>query len=162
MKERKIRVWDKKQKRMTYDSDFYHIDSHGRVIYIDYDNNNIIYHDKQTEHIKPLFFIGQTDKNGKDIYEGDIVVHCARDFLDSGSCGQSSFLLAGIVEYDEKWAGFVLRTPKHNDHASLYCMTQWPDKYRPFDYNEVLGNIYEDPKMAEKLKELGAVVFLKK
>ena len=79
---------------------------------------------KATEDWKVIQFTGLHDKNGKEIYEGDIVRH--NDY------GQIS-----IVEWSEGDWGWWMKHIKH-----------WNPKTQ-FDSStdEVIGNIYENPEL---------------
>ncbi len=67
-------------------------------------------------------FIGLTDKNGKEIYEGD-VLHVWEHSVDD----------RGIVRYDKSYTAFVVG--KYN------CTVG------EFEHIEVVGNIYENPEL---------------
>jgi len=71
-------------------------------------------------------FTGLTDKNGKEIYEGDIL-------LTSGK------LKSAIVFYE---AGFYLECHRYN--GDLWYM---PLNYGMLQNKEIIGNIYENPEL---------------
>lgn len=73
-------------------------------------------------------FTGLTDKNGKEIYEGD-VVRC--------------FDTAGGVVYDHE-----VQIPRF--FQEIWCETQWDDAAKQHTNQtkvEIIGNIYENPDL---------------
>jgi len=93
-------------------------------------------------------FTGLIDKNGKEVYEGDIIkwketrfwnkeqeekgVAMPRFFKSVVVYGDAEFLVSSTQEFD---------TP-------LCCFFRGEDIHNPFDYKaEVIGNIHENPEL---------------
>ena len=72
-------------------------------------------------------YTGLHDKNGKEIYEGDIV-----DILPDYA------LPDGIVAWDKDFAGFVVKHPKYDDFVELSAI------------RVVVTNIYENPELIKE------------
>lgn len=122
----RVRAWDKDFKTM-YEAD--------DIVYIDFEEKQIC--------VKTLFFerasrydfndivlmqsTGLADKNGKEIFEGDI--------LDS----EDGFL-AGIVELRQDLGMFVSTLIKYNNFERLCSIA---------NSREIIGNIHTNPELAE-------------
>jgi len=68
-------------------------------------------------------FTGSTDKNGKEIYEGDVVI--------------DKQVTKGVVKYIQSDAAFKIES----DDGRLFFLTS------DIDGLEVIGNIYENPEL---------------
>ena len=125
-REFKFRFYDKVLKKMIY-----------RPILLPYDDNNL--------EIEVMQFTGLVDKNGKEIYEGDILTS---EFIE---CNFAIEWNNEVGCYD--WYINLYTTEKKA--ASLYkSIEEAPIKTKkPFvEIIEVIGNIFENPNLLGKLK----------
>lgn len=74
-------------------------------------------------------YTGLTDKNGKKIFEGDIVKFSHLVFDESR---------IGVISYEMNVTGFVL------GHKGGYSWIVYPN-----EFYEVIGNIYDNPELLE-------------
>jgi len=122
----KFRAWDKQNKTFHTWGALKHLPLWE---YIDNQNYELIQ------------FTGLKDKNGKEIYEGDILIHYKRDRVTA---------VAPVYKvcWSEKFARFILKFRNvWNDGK--------PILYEGFGNKiiEVIGNIYENPKLLNSEKE---------
>ena len=115
MREIKFRAWDKNLNEMRFDikipSDY--TERHGNL-----DLLNMF--QSLSQRYVFMQYTGLKDKNGKQIYEGDIL-KCELYF--------------GAVEWIEDWAMFAI----NNDR--LESLILWAS------VSEIIGNIYENPEL---------------
>jgi uncharacterized phage protein (TIGR01671 family) len=130
MREIKFRAWDKREKQ--WDNQFsIHADGYAYITYI----TGGFY--EEALELTParyelMQYTGLKDKNGKGVYEGDII--CYKEF-------------PAVISYDievVKWEKWITGFSPFNVYDSD-C-----GHYFPFDDFEVIGNIYENPELLGK------------
>ena len=128
MREIKFRAWDKKNKKWIFIRYLNPREEETEYLEIE-DMEGEIYGEEEVELMQ---FTGLKDKNGKEIFEGDIIKN-------------NSFEYIGVVEFSLNSVGFVLH--KIKDKSILNGV---------YLYNanvEVIGNIYENPKLCGGVKQ---------
>lgn len=143
MRELKFRVWIKDEERYYDESDeeSYMIVPNGNVTYTSesYEEDGVWFNDttSATNDVVVEQYTGLKDKNGKEIYEGDIV--------RTKSCDQPNFS-AGAIEMVQQMYLIMnsahYRDPEisHCEPLGHYCDTEL----------EVIGNIHKNPELVEE------------
>ena len=134
----KFRAWHKSMQRMS------------EVLAISFERQKVkIRHLRGTTHMTVPFndvelmqSTGLLDKNGKEIFESDLV-KTTRFFGRADESG-------GFYEYEKEFIGIVKQLEGawviDTEKGAVYL---WSD----IDENEVLGNIWENPKLLEEIKD---------
>lgn len=135
----RFRAWSKQEKRLILSED---------ILAVDYENEKIVTHKIYFEDglpderdiytygfddIKLMQSTGLTDKNGKEIFEGDIL-----------SIETDEENVKVEVSWDSKHALFIFESKKYNEKAPLAELFE--DNSYLF---KIIGNIYEDPELLE-------------
>jgi uncharacterized phage protein (TIGR01671 family) len=84
---------------------------------------------------------GMTDKNGQEIYDGDILATENKD-TEFDTWTRESFGLTAIYwgETTASWAGTKWFPSMHSEDGDVYCLK----------FVAVVGNIHKNPEMAKK------------
>jgi len=136
MREIKFRAWDKTENRMARNVEELKFNSRG--IYAVVLNHLGFEMRRRAKDIELIQYTGLKDKNGKEIYEGDVV---AFEDSDGGYEYPDVVVNTGIVEYGELRFYFTNRVAAEMDDFYI--------KDGRCDDVEVIGNIYENPEMLE-------------
>ena len=120
MRDIKFRIYDKKKKRFTnykiYDDMLYGMDK----------NTGVWIRIKDNSRFELMQYTELHDKNGKEIYEGDIVKITGSKEIDIGKV---------IYEYNE----FTV---------DVMNMDRFYGRVHPLEkFTEVIGNIYDNPEL---------------
>lgn len=124
----RYRAWDKEFKEMVQ------VDAlvfEEQIIKATYKNGNVVKEDLKNYVL--MQSTGLTDKNGKEIFEGDIL---------SVETDKENVKLE--VSWDSKHALFVFESKKYNEKEALGELFE--DNPYPF---KIIGNVWEDPELAE-------------
>lgn len=156
----KFRAWDKETVQMRYpskDMQLLEIDYHVLTL----DVANVAGCSTEESDYIVMQYTGLKDKNGKEIFEGDIVLyeryilapndyHSGEPLYPEGIYVRRGHVtittsmgvtLNGIQEFNPDDLGEEKETRKYNQNPNCWG-----------DYAEVIGNIYENPELLEAEK----------
>ena len=146
----KFRAWDKVFKEMVQVNALVFDE---QVIKATYKNGNIA-----KEDVKEYVLMQSTglfDKNGKEIFEGDILKfndewedYCQEGYVDGSSEGINYVLIGSEMTY------FIFEKTKYPDSSLFYYVNEEHLTFQEvmedneFEF-EIVGNIYENPELLE-------------
>jgi|SRR3990167_5855617 len=120
MKEIKFRAWDKRAKMMKFGFFVGSIDGKARAV----ERIEPVQLSLPDDDLKLMQFTGLKDKNGKEIYEGDILSSKPLTKKETERIGTSNNI---VVEWNKEYACFNIGYPEYE--------------------HEIIGNIYENPEL---------------
>lgn len=129
MREIKFRAWDEKYKEMVY------VDL--RFLVENFNRDNVSFGDGNLESYKWMQFTGLKDKNGKEIYEGDIL-----DII-----AEHSHYHKRVVEFSHRKMGFVLRKKHNGESYNDGEISSYSQSHGKIMDHEIIGNIWENPDL---------------
>ena len=141
MREIRFRAWDKKQKVM-YQSDlrdflFYSFGGFSVGEFQGYDEG----HDVETDEKDSVLmqYTGLKDKNGMEIYEGDLLKYVGHDCIECGQNIKYPNHELYKVFWNQKEVAFICENEDNYMHASTWNTSM-----------EVIGNIHQNKELLEK------------
>lgn len=123
----KFRAWDNWRKRMSVVDRIY-MDTKGVRLYDDFGE-----YWRDFRDVELTQSTGLKDKNGKEIFEGDILAFETDDEVINVN-----------VFWDEEHALFMFESKKYNEQESLAELVE--NNTYPF---EIIGNVHENPELLE-------------
>ena len=151
----KFRVWNKEDKKMCEAEGVYGYtdeNTNGGEVFVKGYKTSFYF----PEEVEVMQCTGLKDKNGKLIYEGDIV----NVKID----GLNKSYIPKVVVWDRKeWqlkqynknfkqncSACEVKTKQKCQYCSQYFQTTGHTNFKDFYNNEVIGNIYENPELLQE------------
>jgi uncharacterized phage protein (TIGR01671 family) len=131
IREIKFRAWDILSKRMMEDIELWLIPY-----------GVLFPHTPDQRCLELMQFTGLLDKNGKEIYEGDVVRYITRSY---GGFSDVDVTVTGKVYFD--YGSFEIKVIYKEPPRLVNNLSKLNYKYSI----EVIGNIYENPELLEAL-----------
>lgn len=158
MRKFKFRVWDETEEKM-------HI-LDGMYFYVMVDRPTVLFEspsetvrigwDRNESKFRLMQWTGLQDKEGVDIYEGDIIKtpYTYYDVVDWAIRVPYTEYVLGEVMYDVQKASFGLKIPIDLEDVSAGFNT-FERLYDELDFEKsvVVGNVYETPELLKKEEE---------
>lgn len=137
MQEIKFKVWDKKHKKMSLVDaiDFEHDEIYGK-------NGRERYTPKPFKDIELMQYTGLKDKNGVEIYEGDIL-------LSTASENEEDYKKWRVSYFDGGYIANYKHIPMDKRKRSINEIELLCNDNIAFYGFEILGNIFENPGLME-------------
>ena len=127
----KYRAWDSAKKEMFKDT--FAITESGQVVVVEQESVASSPDYVFVDHLVIMQSTGLRDKNGKEIFEGDIL-----------ACKTDDEVINLNIFWDEEYALFMFESKKYNEQEPLAELVE--NNTYPF---EIIGNIYENKELLD-------------
>ena len=127
----KFRAWDSAKKEMFKDT--FAITESGQVVVVEQEDVVCPPDYVFVDYLVIMQSTGLRDKNGKEIFEGDIL-----------ACKTDDEVINLNVFWDEEHALFMFESKKYNEQEPLAELVE--NNTYPF---EIIGNVHENPELLE-------------
>ena len=134
----KFRIYDTDEKEMFYQEDIDYIDFITGIVFIHQEDGYDYLLDYKSDDGKLMQYTGLKDKNGKEIYEGDIVTYSVKG---------SKEINKTVMSFNEEHGAYLFGI---YEGVKMPCGKKTRmNKYTRKSVNnvEVIGNIYENPEL---------------
>lgn len=135
----KFRVFDLGENEWLVNGTQFYVLPTGQIMYYDESRGEFCCGDQQ--RFKLVEWTGLHDKNGREIWEWDIVREIAE------LSGHEDRKRRGLIEWDNATASFVVKLLDREDGAWCQLNEGNPNNSTTLKYTEVLGNIHENPEL---------------
>lgn len=136
MREIKFRSWDANKKEMCRVLMIYPGDTAIGIQWIDKNKNICLSTTASKERVELMQFTGLKDKNGKEIYEGDVIEKDGETWQILWDKNRAGFRFLSIRSQKRKFLGTEIRLPE-SVGCQAYLMQEMT----------VIGNIYENQEL---------------
>ena len=146
MREIKFRAWNLDKRKFEDLSNIAIAPEDGKLLRAN-ETDEFIY---ETGAFELMQYTGLKDKNGKEIYEGDIVKFHA--FIEGGGLSgshETDYNGKGIIEYRDDGMCFVINAKSPYENKNIDWLVQDTSNFGEECF-EVIGNIYENPELLDK------------
>ena len=127
----KFRAWDGAKKEMFKDT--FTITESGQVVVVEQEFVTSPPDYVFVDYLTIMQSTGLKDKNGKEIFEGDIVVYKDRE---------------AVVKWHGSYASFIYRFVDEMQER----VSEWDPLFLAYHHFEIIGNVYENPELLEDCK----------
>jgi hypothetical protein len=124
----RFRAWDTTKKEMFKDT--FAITESGQVVVVEQEDVMSPPDYVFVDHLVIMQSTGLKDKNGKEIFEGDILDYKGRKVLVSWHGSYASFIYRFVDELQER-------------------VSEWHPLFLAYYHFEIIGNIYKNPELLE-------------